>query len=153
MWQLLADVPLAPDANIDALARATPTLSGSDLRELCRTAALRGMRGALAALPPGELAAHTEVLQPPFSFMLQAADRTQLVMRPLTLVDFVDALRNMLATRASHEGVDRQAWRGGNPFAARAPAEDRSRLDEEDEETVVDKVVEDVPEERVVELD
>jgi SpoVK/Ycf46/Vps4 family AAA+-type ATPase len=48
--KLLADMELAPDFPLRALAESTPTLSGSDLKELCRSAALLSMREGFAAL-------------------------------------------------------------------------------------------------------
>jgi SpoVK/Ycf46/Vps4 family AAA+-type ATPase len=41
------------DFDLKPLADATPTFSGSDLKELCRNAALRGMRESMAALHHG----------------------------------------------------------------------------------------------------
>jgi SpoVK/Ycf46/Vps4 family AAA+-type ATPase len=48
--QLLAGTPLAEDVKIEVLAENTPSLSGSDLKELCRNAALKGLRDSMTAL-------------------------------------------------------------------------------------------------------
>lgn len=83
---MLAGTPLDPSFSLRALADATPGLSGSDLKELCRNAAMIGVRASMRSLQEKggfEAAAHNE--------------SSHLEVRPLTLFDFVEAMRDLIS--------------------------------------------------------
>lgn len=48
--QMLAQTPLTPNFPVRELALGTPSLSGSDLKELCRNAAMVGLRQSMREL-------------------------------------------------------------------------------------------------------
>jgi ATPase family AAA domain-containing protein 1 len=96
---MLQDVQLEPSFSIHDLAARTSGLSGSDLKEICRTAAMRPFREQIAS-GAFELAAQSSSSLPPSSLSASpsspaiAADgdkaetRMKLKLRPLKLEDF-----------------------------------------------------------------
>lgn len=77
---VLRDEQLSADANIAVLARDTETFSGSDLMELCRTAAVYRLR---------------HLLDDPSSESSQACSIESEPLRPITMADFKQALGKM----------------------------------------------------------
>lgn len=71
---MLADTALAPDFSLQALARRTDGLSGSDLRETCRNAAMQPVR---------------ELMRSQGAAGLEKARAQGFPVRPVTLADFV----------------------------------------------------------------
>ena len=47
--QMLSSTPLGPDVSIEVLAKRTDGLSGSDLKEICRNAAMTPVREYMRA--------------------------------------------------------------------------------------------------------
>ncbi|KAJ2969871.1 hypothetical protein NUW54_g12863 [Trametes sanguinea] len=72
---MLKDVPLAPGFSIRTLAEQADGLSGSDLKELCRNAAMRPMREFLREAG-GDLE------------KLEQSQKEGFTLRPVTLDDF-----------------------------------------------------------------
>ncbi len=74
---MLGSTPLAPDFSLPALAARTDGLSGSDLKETCRGAAMRPVRELMRAKGGEGIAG------------MEQARRKGFALRPLELDDFV----------------------------------------------------------------
>lgn len=72
---MLKDTPLDPDFPMEGLARRAVGYSGSDLKELCRNAAMRPFREFTATLEQGKRTLDRDELQ-------------GFIQRPLTIADF-----------------------------------------------------------------
>jgi SpoVK/Ycf46/Vps4 family AAA+-type ATPase len=92
---MLRDLPLAPSFPIRALAEFSKGKSGSDLKELCRNAAMLPVRelvrkanGNMALLARGqeEVRLRLHFLRPIYSVMIAQGFN----LRPLTIEDFLD---------------------------------------------------------------
>ena len=75
--QMLKDIPLEEDFPLTHLAECTPRMSSSDLKELCRNAAMVPIREFMR-----KTGGNVE--------MLQTAQEKGVQLRPLTLSDFAN---------------------------------------------------------------
>ncbi|XP_068250993.1 outer mitochondrial transmembrane helix translocase-like [Palaemon carinicauda] len=91
---VLRDENISPDINLVALAKQTETFSGSDLMELCRTAAVYRLRHLLNEQSD-------EV-----SEIVNGLDQPEEVLRPISLMDFKQALAKMRESRVYNRQVD-----------------------------------------------
>ncbi|PVF99537.1 putative MSP1-intra-mitochondrial sorting protein [Serendipita vermifera] len=88
---MLRNTPLSPSLSLDFLAAHTEGMSGSDLQELCRNAAMHPLK---------ELMRREGGLKG-----LEAAQGEQLTLRPLTLQDFLTLEGDLLPPPGSNDPV------------------------------------------------
>ncbi|KAF7307803.1 AAA domain-containing protein [Mycena kentingensis (nom. inval.)] len=110
---ILQETPLAPDFPVAKLAEMSNGLSGSDLKELCRNAAMVPVR-EFVRNANGE------------SGMLEVSKLEGFHLRPLTLEDFLPQNQHDAA------GALPAMVPNDSTLPIRAPSDDRTRLDEQD---------------------
>jgi SpoVK/Ycf46/Vps4 family AAA+-type ATPase len=88
---MLKNTPLSPSLSLELLAAHTEGLSGSDLQELCRNAAMHPLK---------ELMRREGGLKG-----LEAAEGEQLTLRPLTLQDFLTLDGDLLPPPGTNDPV------------------------------------------------
>ena len=99
---MLKSVPLSPDFDVEAIAKATEFYSPSDLKELLRTAALAPLREArFKALNDKQDGNSSSVAAPP-----QASGHMPSSLRSLTTADCLGALSKVAPTQLSQQYVD-----------------------------------------------
>jgi len=98
---LLRGERLSAGLDLGAVAAMTEHYSGSDLKELCRAAAIIPVREYLAD-HPGALQAPKPIAGPPSPAGPGGDARAQGAVRELALDDFVQALRSIPPTAAGH---------------------------------------------------
>lgn len=91
----LKSITLAPDLDIDQLARKTEGYSGDDLTNICRDASLNGMRYRISGNTPDEIKNMSE---------------DEILEIPVTMDDFLEALNKIQPTVSPGDIERHQKW-------------------------------------------
>jgi len=100
---MLSQVGLAPDVNVEELARRMDGYSGADITNVCRDAAMMPMREKLMQLSATQMKNISEGLHSTPSFAYVCIDSIDEFNRPVTMADFSGALAKISPSVSPHD--------------------------------------------------